>query len=253
MIRKLIFKIKNKELLIYLKWKITKFQKNPVLEIRLNILKFQLNKSIENPKKYLELKFKILKINKSDINEHMQTLYEYAKKSETVFETGVRGVVSTWALLRGLHENSSNEKKIFVNDIEKCDIEEILHVANNLDVHFEYEWINNLNINIKENYDLVFIDTWHVYGQLIRELHKFSKICNKFIILHDTTIDGEVGESIRNNWNIQKQAKETGYTVEEIEKGLWPAVEDFLNSNDEWILEKRYTNCNGLTILKKID
>ena len=68
MIRKLIFKIKNKELLIYLKWKITKFQKNPVLEIRSNILKFQLNKSIENPKKYLELKFKILKINKSDIN-----------------------------------------------------------------------------------------------------------------------------------------------------------------------------------------
>ena len=79
----------------------------------------------------------------------------------------------------------------------------------------------------------------------------FYKICNKFIILHDTTVDGEVGESIRNNWDIQQQAKETGYTVEEIQKGLWPAVEDFLKSNNEWVLEKRYTNCNGLTILKR--
>jgi hypothetical protein len=251
MIKKLIYKIQNKELLIYIKWKTKKFQKNPFLETRLNILKSQLNKSKENPKKYLDLKFKILKTDKSDINEHMQTLYEYAKKSETIFETGVRGVVSSWALLKGLHENSSNEKKIFLNDIEKCDIEEIEYLAKNLDICFKYEWINNLDIKINEKYDLVFIDTWHVYGQLIRELHKFSQICNKFIILHDTTVDGEVGESVRNNWDIQEQAKETGYTVEEIYKGLWPAVEDFLNSNNEWVLEKRYTNCNGLTILKR--
>ena len=111
MIKKLIYKIQNKELLIYIKWKTKKFQKNPFLETRLNILKSQLNRSKENPKKYLDLKYKILKTDKSDINEHMQTLYEYAKKTETIFETGVRGVVSSWALLKGLHENSSNEKK----------------------------------------------------------------------------------------------------------------------------------------------
>lgn len=251
MIKKLFYKIQNKELLIYLKWKTKKFQRNPFLEIRLNILKFQLNKSQENPKQYLDLKFNILKTQVSDINEHMQTLYNYAKKSETIFETGVRGVVSTWALLKGLHENSSNKKKIFLNDIEECDIEEIKNLADKLAICFEYEWINNLDINISEKYDLVFIDTWHVYGQLIRELHKFSQICNKFIILHDTTVDGVVGESIRNNWDIHEQAKKTGYTVEEIEKGLWPAVEDFLNSSNEWELEKRYTNCNGLTILKR--
>ena len=251
MIKKLFYKIQNKELLIYLKWKTKKFQRNPFLEIRLNILKFQLNKSQENPKQYLDLKFNILKTQVSDINEHMQTLYNYAKKSETIFETGVRGVVSTWALLKGLHENSSNKKKIFLNDIEECDIEEIKNLADKLAICFEYEWINNLDINISEKYDLVFIDTWHVYGQLIRELHKFSQICNKFIILHDTTVDGVVGESIRNNWDIHEQAKKTGYTVEEIEKGLWPAVEDFLNSSNEWELENRYTNCNGLTILKR--
>ena len=40
--------------------------------------------------------------------------------------------------------------------------------------------------------------------------------------------------------------------VEEIEKGLWPAVEEFLENNDNWELEKKYENCNGLTILKRI-
>jgi hypothetical protein len=33
----------------------------------------------------------------SDINEHIPTLYEYAKNCEVIAEMGVRGVVSTWA------------------------------------------------------------------------------------------------------------------------------------------------------------
>ena len=69
-------------------------------------------------------------------------------------------------------------------------------------------------------------------------------------MLHDTTIDGIYGESLRFNHDIDLLSKNTGYTKEEIEKGLWPAVEDFLNKNPNWKLFKRYTNNNGLTILK---
>jgi hypothetical protein len=32
-----------------------------------------------------------------DIFEHLPTLYKYASECESVFETGVRGVVSSWA------------------------------------------------------------------------------------------------------------------------------------------------------------
>jgi hypothetical protein len=39
--------------------------------------------------------------------------------------------------------------------------------------------------------------------------------------------------------------------VEEIYKGLWPAVEEFLESNNDWYLVKRFTNNNGLTIIGK--
>jgi len=34
--------------------------------------------------------------------------------------------------------------------------------------------------------------------------------------------------------------------------GLWPAIEEFLKNNNDWVLHERFTNNNGLTILKKI-
>ena len=83
----------------------------------------------------------------------------------------------------------------------------------------------------KEKFDLTFIDTWHVYGQLKRELTKFNKITNKYIIMHDTTIDGYLGESLRMGWDIFEQSSTTGMPIEEIKKGIWPAIEEFLFKN----------------------
>lgn len=40
----------------------------------------------------------------SDINEHLPTLRAYAAQCTSVAEMGVRGIVSTWALLKGLAE-----------------------------------------------------------------------------------------------------------------------------------------------------
>ena len=98
---------------------------------------------------------------------------------------------------------------------------------------------------------MTFIDTWHIYGQLKRELDKFSKVTNKYIIMHDTTVDEIYGETIRSGWNAHQQSLDTGFTVEEINCGLWKAVEEFLQNNPDWTLLERYTNNNGLTILQK--
>jgi len=202
--------------------------------------------------KEVEKKYIQLCQSRSDINEHLPTLFEYSKDCTSVFETGVRGVVSSWANAYGLLNNNSDQKILFLNDIQECDISELLDKTKNLEINIKYKWCNNLELELDENFDMVFIDTWHVYGQLKRELAKFSKHTNKYIIMHDTTIDGIKGETIRKKWNAVKQSKETGIPVEEINKGLWFAVEEFLNSNSDWILEKRFTNNNGLTILKKI-
>ena len=188
-----------------------------------------------------------------DIMDHLPTLYRYAKECDSVFETGVRGCVSSWAFLYGLLDNkSTNRKCLFLNDIEVCDINELLHVSSKFDnINVSYEWKNNLLLDVKQNYDITFIDTWHVCGQLKRELRKFSKITNKYIIMHDTTVDGIKGETIRNGWDANKQSAQTGIPVHEIRKGLIYAIKEFLRYNPEWYIKEVFTNNNGLTILAK--
>jgi hypothetical protein len=51
---------------------------------------------------------------------------------------------------------------------------------------------------------------------------------------------------------IKESIKNTGWSAREITTGLWPAIEEFLENNrNEWTLLARYTNNNGLTILKR--
>jgi hypothetical protein len=172
-----------------------------------------------------------------------------------VFETGVRGCISSWAFVHGLLTSSQDgEKTLFMNDIDVCDINALLNVTQGLPIRVSYEWKNNLELNFAkgQTYDLTFIDTWHVYGQLKRELAKFAPITNKYIIMHDTTVDEWEGETIRIGLNAYAQSRITGFPLEEINRGLWPAVEEFLSANPDWVLHERYYNNNGLTILRKI-
>jgi hypothetical protein len=98
---------------------------------------------------------------------------------------------------------------------------------------------------------MVFIDTWHVYGQLKRELNKFSKITNKYIIMHDTSIDGIYGETIRMKWNSKEQSIATNIPEDEILKGLIIAIYEFLLININWRIKEKYENNNGLIVLEK--
>ena len=112
--------------------------------------------------------------------------------------------------------------------------------------------MNDLDLNLDTNVDITFIDTWHIYGHLKRELEKFSKITNKYIIMHDTTLDAIYGETIRCKWNADEQSKLTGIPVDEITKGLQPAINEFLLNNTDWKIQEMFINNNGLTILRKI-
>jgi len=200
----------------------------------------------------------------SDINEHLPTLKAYAQECSSVFETGVRGVISSYALLYGLVENKNiTDKVIFLNDIDDCNIVEFKKLAEANYVSLKYQWINNLELEFlpNETFDLTFIDTWHVYGQLKRELKKFSNITNKYIIMHDTEIDRIEGETKRAgglyndlyvNNNLDGLVNRTKIPKHEILKGIMPAIDEFLSANTNWTMEKQYKNNNGLTILKRI-
>ncbi len=162
----------------------------------------------------------------SDINEHMPTLQKYASECKHITEMGVRTVVSTWAFLE------AKPKKLVSIDINDCPISQAQNLAKDAGIDFAFIRGDTRKIEIEET-DLLFIDTWHVYEQLQKELELHANKAKKYIILHDTTTFGVRGEDPN-------------------QLGLWPAVEEFLNTNTNWKLRERFYNNNGLTVLERI-
>jgi hypothetical protein len=190
----------------------------------------------------------------SDINQHLPTLMKYAKECESVLELGVRGCVSSWGFAYGLVNNGKDKKVLFCNDLNPCNIKELQTNCKDI-IDVQYKWCSDLSLDFpEESFDMVFIDTLHVYGQLKRELHKFSKIATKYIIMHDTTVDKKHGEVRRIMMKqLETLVKSTGIPKEELLLGLQPAIDEFLQDNSHWKVKEVFNNNNGLTILEKIN
>jgi hypothetical protein len=190
----------------------------------------------------IKLKYESNCLNKSDINEHLPTIYEYGKKCSHVTEMGVRWISSTWALL------FSSPKKIISYDIVRHPkINEVISLCKEYNIDFTFHEKDVLKENIEET-ELLFIDTLHTYQQLISELRIHSIKVSKYIILHDTVTYARIDEKIYNHASeIIKNSKSE-------KRGLMTAVEDFLDSDigSNWIIDKHFINNNGLTILKKM-
>jgi len=191
-----------------------------------------------------------------DINQHLPTLYQHALDCESVVELGMRNGQSTWAFLRALRQVKHRTQKpvrLISMDITLSPhhIEGIRIAAREAGVRFAFVLADATQIPLAAA-DLLFIDTWHVYAQLKRELAVHAPNIRKYIVLHDTTLDGEHGTTVRKKWNATQQALETGFPIEEITRGIWPAVEEFLGEHPEWRLKQRWTNNNGLTVLARI-
>lgn len=182
-------------------------------------------------------------ITPSDIWEHLPTLKLLAEQCNTIVECGVRFVVSSYAFATGL---PADGKLIMVDPYRSKNVDAFL----NMEPRASFVHASDIECPLVET-DMLFIDTWHIYGQLKRELAYWHGHVRKYIVMHDTTVDAIRGETIRNGWDAYQQSRETGIPVNEINKGLWPAIEEFLAAHPEWKLAARYYNCNGLTILQR--
>jgi hypothetical protein len=175
-----------------------------------------------------------------DINEHMETLKNLASECSHITEMGVRQVVSTWAFLAG------NPKEYVGIDILSCPIDHARRLAEEKGIKFSFIKADTINPEFSiEETDLLFIDTWHAYRQLIKELNMHANKSRKYIVLHDTTTFGETDERLYNEYS-QLVGESTEKT------GLWPAVEEFLSQNKNWKLKHRYEHNNGLTVLERV-
>jgi|TARA_R110001592_G_scaffold104658_1_gene294386 hypothetical protein len=178
----------------------------------------------------------------SDINEHIPTIIKYGQECDHITEMGVRWVVSTWVWL------ACAPKKLISYDLYNpshwgADITPIEKTAEAYGLDFEFREQDVLKLDMEET-DLLFIDTWHAYDQLKKELELHADKVKKYICFHDTTLFEYKDEPLHheNSWG-----KETSG------KGIWPAIEEFLEENkNTWRLKERFTNNNGLTIIERI-
>ena len=184
-----------------------------------------------------------------DINEHLPTLLKYAKKCDSVTECGVCNIVSSYAFATGLLGNPNGVFKM-VDPYRSHNIDMFTDMCEREGIKVKYFQDSDLTCPCEET-DLLFIDTWHVYAQLKRELEHWHSFAKKYIVMHDTTVDEWYGESVRGNFDIMKQSRDSGFPPEEIARGLWPAITEFLSVHPEWKLEERFTNNNGLTVLSR--
>jgi len=162
----------------------------------------------------------------SDIYQHLPTLHNYAKECKRITEMGVRSVVSTWAFLAAKPDRLTSIDLEYSENIEK-----VVALADIEHIDFDFVKADVLTIEIEPT-DLLFIDTWHTYTQLKQELALHASKAAKYIILHDTVTFGHIGEDGK-------------------DKGLLPAVYEFLAANEMWYLKEQYNNNNGLTVLAK--
>ena len=186
----------------------------------------------------------------NDINEHLPVLYAYAKKCSSVVECGILDVTSSYAFASALIGTPDNSLTMIDPNLSEK-IEPFLDICNRENVNANFVWSRILDYPRQET-DLLFIDSWHVYAQLKRELAHWHASVNKYILIHDTTVDEWYGESVRGNADAEQQSRDTGFPVNEIQKGIWPAITEFLEQHPEWQIIERRTNNNGLTVLSRV-
>ena len=161
----------------------------------------------------------------TDIHEHLPVLSKLTEECNHVTELGVGWAQSTRAFLRHpveLHSYEFTPQPGIVDffvDARQSGRDVKLHIA------------DTRKVEIQET-DFLFVDSLHIYEQVQEELRLHANKARKYIGFHDTTsyeINGEFGG-----------------------RGIWAAIQEFMDTHPEWELLERRTNNNGLTILKRI-
>ena len=180
-----------------------------------------------------------------DIVEHLVTLRNLANECKHVTEFGTRYGISTSALICGQPDT------VVSYDINRGFFEpyksEVEALAQKAGVNFQFIEGDVLGVDIEET-DLLFIDTYHTYNQLTKELNKHSSKVKKYIVLHDTVTYGTSDEKPYQHGVVSDQL--TG--LQSATEGLWMALEDFLEANTDWMIKEHYENNNGLTVLERV-
>ena len=205
--------------------------------------------NVENKESALQQMYEHHCNNYSDIYEHIPVLYQLSRECSSIVEIGVRSMVSTWGILYGLSHSPYDQRSYIGVDLEFPPSSQF-HLAKTLSedngINFTFWRMNDMQIELEPT-DMLFIDSLHTYCHLTYELEAFSSKVQKYICLHDTS------DPWGNRDDIEYYGDYSEYpaSYDRTKRGLWPAVEDFLQRHPEWSLLERRTNNHGFTILER--
>jgi hypothetical protein len=187
----------------------------------------------------------------SDINLHLPVLYNYAKKCKHVTEMGSRTGVSTRAFLYanpGTFVSYDYQYSTPEPHLEKGVqiLKALFDTCREAGIDCNCIGRNVLEVEIDET-DMLFIDTYHCYDQLKKELELHAGKVRRFIAFHDTTLYGEVGEGfpvMDPNHPVHKSPMDGS-------GGITKAINEFLLAHREWKIVHESTDNNGLLIIQR--
>lgn len=186
----------------------------------------------------------------SDVNEHIPFVVDLASTCESILQCGgTLGIPFVYALSK----NGGAKKTLcWIKDF--CERNPVTYLyAKQVGVDYSCRVGNLLQMSYSTKYDLVYIDTWHVYGQLIRELALLAPIAKKYIVLRCTETDKVYGTALRCGQNIMELHRKTGFPPEEIVRGTQFAIDEFLEKHPEWSVRNVFTHNHGLIVLERVN
>jgi len=167
--------------------------------------------------------FQELKNTGSDINEHLQTIFEYSKNCRIGLELGCGYGRSSFAFLMALQK------------LYSVDINHLQTAYELLNPYFGEKFVriegSSLEFTDYEDVDVMLVDSWHTYGHVKKELEIHAQNIKKYIMFHDTVSFGTLGED--------------GI------KGVNDAINEFLAEHPEWVKVYEAFNNNGFLIIEK--
>lgn len=165
----------------------------------------------------------------SDISEHLPKISELASECAHVTEFGVRGGLSTTAILHGLAKRGTGTLKSY--DIEQHSAPIPALPAG---VAWRFELADTSKLAEIEPTDMLMLDSWHTAEQVAAELRHAPSV-NRYLIFHDTTTFAGPGQGDGGGM------------------GICPAIFDFLATPEGlwWHVCYHNVSNNGLLVLKR--
>lgn len=113
-----------------------------------------------------------------DMQPHVATLTQLAGRAKVIVEFGVRGGVSTWAMLDGM---CAKGRLIGVDIDPNTPIPDRVRD----DPRFELVIGDSLEVDLPKHADLVMIDSSHEFAQTVGEIVRAASLTPAVIALHD--------------------------------------------------------------------